>query len=65
MTVVIAQTEVNGFYISCEVERSYKVSVCPMYQDSLCGYPIRQNTYAAKSKAMATYRRYVKEFSNV
>lgn len=67
MSIVIKQTDVNGYHICCEAESLYnlvyKVTVCPKYEDSLCGYPIRQTTYTDSKKALATYRRYVKEFS--
>ena len=40
------------------------VSVCPIIDDSLVGYPIRKAIYPIieKKKAMATYRRYIKTY---
>ena len=69
MTVCIESYKGNGNY--CEIEiaesytnNSYVVSVCPIIDDLLVGYPIKKATYpiSEKEKAMATYRRYIKTY---
>ena len=69
MTICIENYEGNGYY--CEIKitesytnNSYVVSVCPIIDDLLVGYPIRKATYPIieKKKAMATYKRYIKTY---
>ena len=69
MTVCIESYKGNGNY--CEIEivegstnNIYVVSVCPIIDDLLVGYPIKKATYpiSEKKKAMATYRRYIKTY---
>lgn len=69
MTVCIESYKGNGNYCEIEVAESYTnivyvVSVCPIIDDSLVGYPIRKAIYPIieKKKAMATYRRYIKTY---
>lgn len=69
MTVIIDQVKVNNKYISImqdKFDTSYTVSVCPMYDDSRCGYPTDSKVYPIKEKAMRRFRDLVrKEKSNV
>lgn len=69
MTVCIESYKGNGNYCEIEITESYTnivyvVSVCPIIDDSLVGYPIRKAIYPIieKKKAMATYRRYIKTY---
>ena len=69
MTICIESYKGNGNYCEIEITESYTnivyvVSVCPIIDDSLVGYPIRKATYpiSEKKKAMATYRRYIKTY---
>ena len=69
MTVCIESYKGNGNYCEIEITESYTnniyvVSVCPIIDNSLVGYPIRKATYPIieKKKAMATYRRYIKTY---
>ena len=69
MTVCSESYKGNGNYCEIEITESYTnivyvVSVCPIIDDSLVGYPIRKATYPIieKKKAMATYRRYIKTY---
>ena len=69
MTICIENYEGNGNYCEIEIAESYTnivyvVSVCPIIDDLLVGYPIRKATYpiSEKKKAMATYRRYIKTY---
>lgn len=69
MTVCIESYKGNGNYCEIEVAESYTnivyvVSVCPIIDDLLVGYPIKKATYpiSEKKKAMATYRRYIKTY---
>lgn len=69
MTLVIKQHKNNNYYISLEItiryERSiYLVQVCPLYDENMCGYPIREMTYSIdeKKKALATFNRYKRNY---
>lgn len=69
MTVCIESYKGNGNYCEIEVAENYTnivyvVSVCPIIDDLLVGYPIKKATYpiSEKKKAMATYRRYIKTY---
>ena len=69
MTVCIESYKGNGNYCEIEIAESYTnivyvVSVCPIIDDLLVGYPIKKATYpiSEKEKAMATYRRYIKTY---
>jgi hypothetical protein len=59
----------NNYHITLEIDERYgrnyyTVQACPMIGEHLCGYPVRQMTYAMneKSKAINTYNRYVKKY---
>ena len=65
MTVCVESYKGNGNY--CEIvitNNIYVVSVYPLVNDSLAGYPFREMTYpiSEKKKAMATYRRYIRNY---
>lgn len=69
MTICIENYEGNGNYCEIEITEGYSnniyvVSVCPIIDNLLVGYPIRKATYpiTEKKKAMATYRRYIKTY---
>lgn len=69
MTVCIESYKGNGNYCEIEITEGYTnivyvVSVCPIIDDLLVGYPIKKATYpiSEKKKAMATYRRYIKTY---
>ena len=69
MTICIESYKGNGNYCEIEITECYTnivyvVSVCPIIDDSLVGYPIRKAIYpiSEKKKAMATYRRYIKTY---
>lgn len=69
MTVCIESYKGNGYYCEIEIAEGYTnniyvVSVCPIIDDLLVGYPIKKATYpiSEKKKAMATYRSYIKTY---
>ena len=69
MTVCVENYKNNDFYISLTIENRYgnafyMVQVCPCFDDSRCGYPIKEMIYSIKDKkkAYATYRRYIKKY---
>ena len=66
MTMNIKQHKNNNYYITMEWDKSniYIIQVCPIIDENLCGYPIREMTYALneKQKALATFNRYIKKY---
>ena len=65
-TATILTAESDEYYCNVEVSgKTYTVSVCPRYSDGMCGFPIRETRYTDESKAIRTFRRYVKEFDLV
>lgn len=59
MTITIKQEQINGFYIAVELskfEPLYKVSICERFDIGLCGYPIAENFYTDKAKALRRFR---------
>lgn len=66
MTVTIKQHTTKNYYITMEWDKRniYVVQVCPIIDENLCGYPIREMTYSIneKQKAIATFNRYKKKY---
>ena len=69
MTINIMKHKTDKYYIYMEAgftERGtyYEVAVCPMLEDHMCGYPIRNMIYTSseEKQAKATFRRYVKKY---
>lgn len=69
MTVVEKSHKNNNYYITLEINERYgnyyyTVQACPMIGEHLCGYPVKEMTYAMseKNKAINTYNRYVKKY---
>lgn len=65
MTVCVESYKGNGNYCTIEITNNiYVVSVCRLFDDSRAGYPFREMTYpiSEKKKAMATYRRYIRNY---
>lgn len=59
MTITIKQDKINNYYLCLEQDKysiSYRVTVCPMIDDSSCGYPISDRIYATLQKAQRRYR---------
>ena len=58
MTLTIKSLKVNGYYINIEqngLEPGYKVAAYPIYDECCCGYPISENYYETKQKAMRQF----------
>ena len=66
MTLVIRQQTENGYHVVMEWDKTniYRVAVCQMIDENLCGYPLNEMIYSIndKKKAEATFRRYVKKY---
>lgn len=59
MTITIEQTKVNRYYIFVEMDEfmpGYRVGVAKMYDEYRAGYPITENFYATREKAMRRFR---------
>ena len=71
MTIVEKQHATQNHYISVEITNVcgatvYSVKVCPIY-GNYCGNPIQKATYPINEpkKALATYKRYIKKYTEV
>lgn len=69
MTTVISIYTNNLYNVSIGIERRYEseiyiVQACPCINEHMCGHPEREMIYpiSERSKAYATYRRYVKKY---
>lgn len=65
MTMVKKQYTNKNYYICFELENNcYIVSVCPLINDNLCGYPIKKMVYSIGEieKANRTYKRYIQKY---
>ena len=54
MTVTLRSAKANGYYIEISQEKyesTYVVMICPMYDESRCGYPTSRTVYDTMKKA--------------
>ena len=67
MTLTIKQHKNNNYYISMEFvthNNCFNVSVYPLIDTNMCGYPVREMwySYGEKAKAQRTFNRYKKTY---
>ena len=69
MTTVLKSYKNKHFYICMEMEHKYNrdyylITVNPVYNDNLCGYPIRSMVYSLdeRKNALATFNRYKRTY---